>query len=74
MYSMKLLCFLIFLSSFIFGIILVTLSPMEYKTVIVYPSPSNLTKIQYTDKSDQCFQFSAKLVNCGKHSKKIPIQ
>ena len=50
------------------------LSPMEYKTVVVYPSPTNLKKIQYKDEANHCFQFSAKLVDCGKGAKRIPVQ
>lgn len=65
---------LIFLVSFVIGMVCVYLSPMEYKTVIVYPSPENVKKIQYKDKADQCFDFSARLVDCTPDAKKIPVQ
>ncbi len=71
---MKLVYIAAFIASFILGAVFLYLSPTEYKTVVVYPSPDNLTKIQYKDSADNCFQFSAKLVDCGKDVKKIPIK
>jgi len=56
------------------GAVFIYLSPMEYKTIVVYPTPSNLEKIQYKDNADNCFQFSARLVDCGKNPKKIAVQ
>ena len=64
----------IFLISFVVGLVCIYFSPLEYKTIMVYPSPNNVNKIQYKDKADQCFEFSAKLVDCTKGSKKIPVQ
>jgi hypothetical protein len=64
---------LLFVSSFIVGMIFMYISPEEYKTVIVYPSPTNVKKIQYKDEANQCFQFSAKLVDCVKGVKRIPV-
>lgn len=71
---MKLVHILLFVASFIVGMLFVYLSPAEYKTVLVYPTPSNLKKIQYKDKTGQCFKFSAKLVDCTANAKKIPVQ
>ena len=64
----------IFLVSFVIGMVCIYFSPMEYKTVMVYPSPENTKKIQYKDKAGQCFDFSAKLVDCTSDAKKIPVQ
>ena len=64
----------IFLVSFVIGMVGVSLSPLEYKTVMVYPSPENVKKLQYKDKAGQCFDFSAKLVDCTPDAKKIPVQ
>ncbi len=47
---------------------------MEYKTVVVYPTPSNVDKIQYKDNANNCYKFTAKLVNCTKSARKIPVQ
>lgn len=66
--------FILFVTSFIVGLVFVYLSPLEYKTVVVYPSLTNLDKIQYKDKTNNCFQFSAKLVNCDNSIKHIPVQ
>lgn len=63
-----------FLVSFVIGMVCVYFSPLEYKTVMVYPSPTNLKKIQYKDKAGQCFIFSARLVDCTKSAKIIPVQ
>ncbi len=71
---MKLMYICLFIVSFIVGMGFIYISPTEYKTVIVYPSPTNVKKIQYKDSANHCFQFSAKLVDCGKGSKRIPVQ
>ncbi len=71
---MKLVYLIAFVLSFLLGAVFLYLSPMEYKTIVVYPTPSNLEKIQYKDNANNCFQFSARLVDCDKHAKKIPVQ
>ena len=70
---MKIVYLIAFLLSFLVGAVFLYLSPMEYKTIVVYPTPSNLNQIQYKDNADNCFQFSAKLVDC-KNAKQIPVQ
>ena len=65
---------ILFLISFVVGMVLVCISPTQHKTVMVFPSPSNIKQIQYKDKADQCFDLSAKLVDCTKGAKNIPIQ
>ena len=70
---MKIVYLIAFVLSFLVGAVFLYLSPMEYKTIVVYPTPSNLKQIQYKDNADNCFQFSAKLVDC-KNAKKIPVQ
>lgn len=71
---MSVLYIILFIASFMVGLLFVYLSPIEYKTVVVYPSLTNLDKIQYKDKSNNCFQFTAKLVSCDKNIKHIPVQ
>ena len=66
-----------FIISFIVGMIFICISPVEYKTVVVYPTPSNLEKIQYKDKANNCYKFDATEVKCPTDTsliKKIPIQ
>ena len=65
---------ILFLASFVIGMVFVYLSPIEHKTVLVFPSLTNIKDIQYKDKADQCFDLSAKLVDCKNSAKNIPIQ
>ena len=72
---MQLIHIVLFLISFVVGCFFIYLSPVEHKTVFVYPTPKNVKKIQYKDNANQCFNFSAKLVNCKDHNvKNIPVQ
>ena len=64
----------IFLVSFAVGMVLVYISPIEYKTVLVYPTPKNVDEIQYKDSSGQCFQFKSSEVKCTGDANKIPAQ
>jgi hypothetical protein len=63
-----------FILSFIVGMACVYISPVEYKTVVVYPTLNNLNKIQYKDSAQNCFKFRAKLVDCTKNAKVISVQ
>ena len=64
----------VFLASFLIGMVLVYVSPIEHKTVFVYPTPSNEKKIQYKDSTGQCFQFSSTETDCTASAQKIPAQ
>ena len=70
---MKIIYLIAFVLSFFVGAVFIYISPVEYKTIVVYPTPSNLKHIQYKDNADNCFQFSARLVDC-KNAKNIPVQ
>lgn len=73
---MKYKCILIFVASFFIGMCLVFLSPMEYKTVFVYPTPDNVKNIQYKDTAGTCYQFEANSISCDSVKKvsAIPAQ
>jgi hypothetical protein len=72
---MKLIHVVLFIISFVVGCFFVYISPIEHKTVLVYPTPTNVKKIQYKDSANECFNFTAKIVSCkGKDVKEIPIQ
>lgn len=73
---MRLLNIPVLVLSFVVGLILVFIQPIEHRTIFVYPTPSNVDKIQYKDEVDNCYSFSAKLVDCNSASKisKIPPQ
>jgi hypothetical protein len=64
----------VFFISLMVGSVMVYLLPLEYKTVIVNPTPDNLTKIQYVDKSENCFEFSSTKVGCTPNAKQIDVQ
>lgn len=60
--------FMIFMISFMIGICFIYVSPVEYKTVVLYPTLDNLKKYQYIDSDKNCYQFVAKLVDCNTSS------
>jgi len=64
----------VFFASLLIGFLLVYFIPIEYKTVIVNPTPDNLDKIQYVDKSENCFEFSSTKVGCTSSAKQIEVQ
>lgn len=64
----------VFLGAFLVGCVLVYVSPVEHKTVFVYPTPKNAKKLQYKDATGNCFGFSKKEVACTGKEKSIPSQ
>ena len=54
----------LFIISFALGLFFVYVLGPEIKTIYMYPSPSNYTKIQYKDASDQCFNFTPTETKC----------
>ena len=61
---MKYKCITIFIASFLIGMVMVYLNPVEYKTVLVYPTPDNVEDIQYKDSAGTCYQFASDTVSC----------
>ena len=67
----------LFLFSLIFGLFCVYITGQDIKTIYIYPQPDNVSKIQYKDKADQCFEFSADEMTCPTmpfSTNTIPIQ
>jgi hypothetical protein len=62
----------IFLASFAFGCVLLYLSPVEHKTVVVFPTPFTADHLQYKDKGGTCYRFKPKTVSCSGAAKPIP--
>ena len=64
----------VFLAAFVLGCVLVYISPMEHKTVFVYPTPKNSKRLQYKDATGNRFGFTKKEVACTGKEKSIPAQ
>lgn len=54
----------IFLIAFSIGIFYIYIHTSSTRKIIVYPTPDNLDKIQYRDKSDACFTYTQEKVKC----------
>ena len=65
---------ILFLAAFAIGCVMVYISPVEHKTVFVYPTPSNVKTLQYKDSAGECFGFTSKEVACTGDAKPIPAQ
>ena len=73
---LKLINIKVFLISLFVGLIYIYLTE-DTKKINVYPSPSNIDKIEYRDKADSCFKYMMEEIKCP--TKKadihtIPIQ
>jgi hypothetical protein len=67
----------VFLISFIIGLFFVYMVGPNIKTIFVYPTPTNYKKMQYKDKSNQCFQFKPVATHCPLNPlaiKSVPVQ
>ena len=66
----------IFLYSLIFGIFISYIFQKKKRIIYVYPTPENLDKMQYKDKTDTCFSFEMQNVKCPDNNllKKYHIQ
>ena len=50
--------------SFVLGLLAIYIVMPESKTIIVYPTPDNVDKIQYKDDADNCFSLKQEEVSC----------
>ena len=49
----------------------------DSRKILVFPTPENVSLLQYKDKSDTCFSFKQTEVECPKNENeiaKIPLQ
>lgn len=50
--------------SFVLGLLAIYIVMPESKTIIVYPTPDNVDKIQYKDDAANCFSLKQEEVAC----------
>ena len=66
-----------FVLSLIIGLFAVYISMPDLRTVYVYPTPENVSILQYKDKTGTCFSFSQEEVICPTDPNdisKVPVQ
>ena len=66
-----------FVLSLIFGLFAVYISMPDLRTVYVYPTPENVSLLQYKDKTGTCFSFAQEEVTCPTDPNdisKVPVQ
>lgn len=54
----------VFILSFVIGLYYIYLNTNPIRKIIVYPTPDNLDKILYRDKSQACFTYNQETVKC----------
>ena len=54
----------VFLISFITGLLYIYIAEDDKKVIIIYPTPDNIKEHQYKDKTNNCFTYDIKKVNC----------
>jgi hypothetical protein len=67
----------LFFISFLFGLFAMYITMPDTRKIFIYPTPENVAILQYRDKTDTCFSFKEKVVECPSDEKditKIPVQ
>ncbi len=67
----------IFLISFLVGLFFIYILGPDIKTIMVYPTPENIDKILFKDKSENCYSFTKSEIECPSDEtliSNIPIQ
>lgn len=66
----------VFIISFAIGIFFVYVIDVEKRTIVIYPTPENVERMQYKDEASNCFNYSMKKTKCPseKFISKIPMQ
>lgn len=67
----KYIDFKLFIISLAFGILLVYINQPASTIIYVYPTPENVNKIQYKDKTGNCYNFVASEVKCPANLEEI---
>ena len=67
----------VFLISLAFGLFAVYITMPDTRKIYVYPTPENVSLLQYKDKTDTCFSFKQTEVTCPTNENdisKVPAQ
>jgi hypothetical protein len=64
----------LFLISLSIGLFYIYISEEYRKVIVIYPTPDNIDKYQYKDKSDECFSYELNEVKCTDKYNEILIQ
>ena len=66
-----------FFLSLVIGLFAVYLFMPDMRTIYVYPTPENVSILQYKDKTGTCFSFTQEEVTCPtdiNEISKVPVQ
>ena len=68
---MKLISVPIFIVSLCVGILMVYITAPKQDIVFVYPTPDNISKVQYKDNSDTCYEYKQNEIECPSDTSNI---
>ena len=66
-----------FIAALAIGLFFVYMTHAQKQVVVVYPTPENVSRIQYKDKAGTCYNLSASKGQCPKNKQsiqQIPVQ
>lgn len=63
-----------FIISLSVGLLYIYLLEENKQTIYIYPTPENIDKYQYKDKSDNCFSYDLEEVDCVGNYKSLNVQ
>ena len=61
----------VFILSFALGMFFVYIVVPDARSIIVYPTPENVSLLQYRDATGNCFQIKETVVKCPANAKEI---
>ena len=64
----------LFLIGLSVGLLYIYLAEEYKKVIVIYPTPNNIDKYQYKDKSDECFSYELTEVQCPTEYNEIKMQ
>jgi len=65
----------VFVLAFICGGVLVYFTAPPTDTIVVYPTPTNVKRVEYRDRAGNCYKYTAKKIKCPRSGAvTIPLQ